>query len=117
MTTLSREALREKARKNMEDAREKQDSPEWKDNLTSQIKEELQEEKTVPKTETEEERNVPKTEATVKTNLVFSTKSNSARKARTFYIKTLNYEKLANIAKSNNLSVSEALDEILDQVL
>ena len=49
MTTLSREALREKARKNMEDAREKQDSPEWKDNLTSQIKEELQEEKTVPK--------------------------------------------------------------------
>ena len=41
----------------------------------------------------------------------------SKKDNHSFYIKDANYDALLSLAKENNLSISEALDEILTQVL
>lgn len=44
-------------------------------------------------------------------------KMDNSKRTRAFYISDANYDKLAELAKDNNMAISEVLNEILTQVL
>lgn len=52
-----------------------------------------------------------------KTKFKLNKKTDNSKRTRAFYISDKNYEKLTELAKENNMAISEVLNEILNQVL
>lgn len=86
------------------------------DNKNIQKSEEKKKTDSEEKKETKKQSSRGNNEET-KTKFKLNKKTDNSKRTRAFYISDKNYEKLTELAKENNMAISEVLNEILNQVL